>query len=300
MEPARDGGARAGRRLSGAGWAALAVAVVVPALPLLQLALRGEPEVTVAGPSFADAFDRDEIGPDWWSAGGPWRLRDGELRGAGTRNNPLWLRMRLPRDVAVEFTARSETATGSRPGDVKVEIFGDGREHASGYVLVLGGWGNTRSVIARKDEHGADRVERADLRVEPGRTYRMRIERRGQVLRWLVDGEEILRLDDPRPLEGPGHDRFGFSSWDADLFFDDLRIEAIPGGDRPAPAAPEGVAAQSVTVDCPGKVVPDIGGGQLPTNDVPAGHVGSAMQPEHTFTGTSNQPVAYARDATTP
>ena len=230
MGPARDGGAPAPRRLSRAGWAAVAVAVLLPALPFLQLLLRGEPAATVAGPSFADDFDRDEIGPDWWSAGGPWRLRGGELRGAGTRNNPLWLRMRLPRDVAVAFTARSETATGSRPGDVKVEIFGDGRDHASGYVLVLGGWGNTRSVIARQDEHGPDRVERADLCVEPGRTYRMRVERRGRVLRWLVDGEEILRFDDPRPLEGPGHDRFGFSSWDADLFFDDLRIEPLGRG----------------------------------------------------------------------
>jgi hypothetical protein len=189
--------------------------------------------VTVPGPAFEDRFERDEVGPDWWSAGGPWLVRGGELRGAGTRNNPLWLRMRLPVDVAVEFTARSETATGSRPGDVKIEIFGNGRDHASGYVLVFGGWGNATSVIARLDEHGADRVERSDRKVEPGRTYRMRIERRGGRLRWLVDGAELLVLDDPAPLSGPGHDRFAFSSWDADLFFDDLRIEPI--GPAPGP-----------------------------------------------------------------
>jgi hypothetical protein len=159
-------------------------------------------------------------------------IRNGELWGAGTRNDPLWLRMSLPRDVAIAFTARSETATGTRPGDVKVEVFGDGRTPGSGYVLVLGGWGGATSVIARMDEHGADRVERNDLRVEPGRTYRMRVERRGGVLRWLVDGEEFLRLDDPSPLAGPGHDRFGFSSWDADLFFDDLRIEPLRGEER--------------------------------------------------------------------
>jgi hypothetical protein len=144
--------------------------------------------------------------------------------------------MALPRDVVVEFSARSETATGTRPGDVKFEIFGDGRTAASGYVLVLGGWGNAVSAIARLDEHGADRVERTDRRAEPGRNYRMRVERRGRVLRWLVDGEEFLVLDDPSPLGGPGHDRFGFSSWDADLFFDDLRIEPLPvSPDPPRP-----------------------------------------------------------------
>ena len=161
-------------------------------------------------------------------------IRRGELWGAGTRNNPLWLAMALPHDVAVEFTARSETATGTRPGDIKLEIFGDGRAAASGYVLVFGGWGNAVSAIARRDEHGADRVERRDRKVEPGRTYRMRVERRGQVLRWLVDGEEFLVFQDPAPLAGPGHDRFGFSCWDADLFFDDLRIEPL----SPAPPRP--------------------------------------------------------------
>jgi hypothetical protein len=113
-------------------------------------------------------------------------------------------------------------ASGSRPGDVKLALFGNGRDHASDYVFVLGGWGNSDSVIARLDEHGSDR------KVEIGRNYRMRVERGGSRLRWLVDGQEFLGLDDPRPLEGAGHDRFGFSSWDADVFFDDLRVEPLP------------------------------------------------------------------------
>jgi hypothetical protein len=208
-------------------WLVTGGAVALAAAPFLSPLLAGEAPAHLAGPSFTDHFERREVGPDWWSTGGPWMVRRGELWGAGTRNNPLWLAMPLPRDVAVSFTARSETATGTRPGDIKIELFGDGRTAGSGYVLVLGGWGNAISVIARRDEHGADRVERSDRRVEPGRTYRMRVERRGQVLRWIVDGEEFLVLDDPAPLSGPGHDRFGFSSWDADLFFDDLRVEPL-------------------------------------------------------------------------
>lgn len=215
-------------------WALLVAAVALASAPLLQLPFRGEAPATLPGPGFEDRFERPEVGPHWWSTGGPWMIRRGELWGAGTRNNPLWLEMPLPRDVAVAFTARSETATGTRPGDIKVEIFGDGRAAASGYVLVFGGWGNAVSTIARLDEHGPDRVERRDRRVEPGHTYRMRVERRGRVLRWLVDGEEFLAIDDPTPLSGPGHDRFGFSSWDADLFFDDLRIEPL----SPVPPPP--------------------------------------------------------------
>ncbi len=220
------------------GWLGTGAAMALATAPLLSPLVRGEAPTTLPGPSFADDFERSEVGPDWWSTGGPWMIRDGELWGAGARNNPLWLGMALPRDVAVEFTARSETATGTRPGDIKFEIFGDGRAAGSGYVLVLGGWGNAVSAIARLDEHGAGRVERTDRPVEPGRTYRMRLERSGTVLRWYVDGEEFLAFDDPAPLDGPGHDRFGFSSWDADLFFDGLRIEPLAPAARPITPRP--------------------------------------------------------------
>jgi len=42
-----------------------------------------------------------------------------------------------------------------------------------------------------------------------------------------VDGEELMRLDDPEPLRGRGHDHFGFNDWEAKLAFDDLRITPL-------------------------------------------------------------------------
>jgi len=216
-----------GRPLSWRGWLAVGAAVVAANAAFLQLWLRPAPLVTVPGPRFSDDFQRPRLGRDWWSAGGQWQIRAGELWAPAARNNPLWLRMRLPRDVAIDFDARSETSSGPRAGDIKFEVFGNGRDHASGYVLVLGGWGNQISAIARLDEHGADRKERADFKVVPGQRYHIRVERRGRELRWYVDGDLFLAFDDPAPLEGEGHDRFGFSSWDADLFFDHLRIEPL-------------------------------------------------------------------------
>lgn len=215
------------RPLSRRGWIAVAAALAAANLPLLHHLVRGEAGAAVKGTDHRDDFQRDRIGPDWFATGGHWRIAGGELWSPKARNNPLWLRLKLPRDVAVEFDARSETAAGPRAGDIKFEIFGDGRDHASGYVCIFGGWGNQISVIARLDEHGADRRERRDVKVVPGRTYHMRVERAGRELRWLVDGEPFLTFDDPRPLEGPGHDRFGFSSWEADVFFDNLVIRPL-------------------------------------------------------------------------
>jgi hypothetical protein len=215
------------RPLSWRGWAALGLCVVGGSAALVHHALRGEAPVAVAGPRHEERFERAALGDEWFTTGMHWRVAGGELWAPGARNNPLWLRLALPRDVAVEFHARSETGGGDRGGDIKFEIFGDGRNHASGYVCIFGGWGNRLSAIARLDEHGPDRQERSDVRVEPGRRYHMRVERQGGTLRWFVDRELFLEYDDPRPLAGPGHDRFGFSGWTSDVFFDDLLVEPL-------------------------------------------------------------------------
>jgi hypothetical protein len=227
-ESALEGrGADPDRPLSWRGRGALVACVLAASAAHFHLALRGEAPVSIRGPRFEERFERESLGPDYFTTGMHWRIDHGELWAPEAKNNPLWLRMRLPPEVAVEFDARSETTTGDRKGDIKFEIFGDGRNHASGYVCIFGGWNNTVSVIARQDEHGALRKERKDRKVEAHRTYHMRVERRGQRLRWLIDGEPFLEYDDPHPLTGPGHDRFAFSGWAADLFFDNLRVEPL-------------------------------------------------------------------------
>lgn len=239
------------------GWAILAGAVLVFQLPLIARALRGQQPVTVSIPYSDDFSDPQTVRKNFWSTGGLWRVINGELYSPGVKNNPLWLQGSLPRDVAVEFDVRPM----GLEGDVKVEIFGDGLNHASGYVLIHGGWNNRMSIIARLDEHGLPlpqlhakaqrkaqelkmsnaglvetgifrpdtrmRVEGQHQPVQVGRTYRWRIERRGSLLRWFIDGQPYMEFEDPFPLEGKGHDRFGFSSWEASLYFDNLRVEPL-------------------------------------------------------------------------
>jgi len=203
-------------------WLPILALVALLNIPFLHLALTGPAPVTAQLP-FEDTFDRADLGPAWSSLGGAWRIVDGAVHAPGVRNNPLWLQAALPRDVVVEFDVRSLAPDG----DIKFEIFADGVRHASGYVCIFGGWKNTASVLARLDEHGRDRKERRDRKVERGRTYRMRVERRGSKLSWFIDNEPFLEWDDSAPLYGEGHDRFGFSAWEVDLLFDNLRVEAI-------------------------------------------------------------------------
>ena len=253
------------------------VAVVIAAvqLPFLHAALRGAAPIAAAVP-FQDKFDRATLGEAWWSNGGLWRIVDGHLYSPGVGNNPLWLKARLPPDVRIEFDVRSE----GPDGDVKWEMFGDGRNHSTGYLFLFGAWRNRESRICKLDEHaltqdearaqlaaaarplprqmdfleavqqpflrwGARRdlerlekgeywqrdtpfvVKRTDLKVERGRTYHVVVTKQGGRLRWEMDGQPALEMNDPAPLSGSGHDRFGFSSWANDTYFDNLSIAPL-------------------------------------------------------------------------
>jgi hypothetical protein len=189
-----------------------------------------EPRSPTVGRRFEDHFDRAELGADWRVTGEGWRIEGGALRGQGARNHPLWLRRKLPRDARIEFDAWSD----SPAGDLKCEVWGDGSSHAvqasytaSSYVVIFGGWNNSYNVIARMDEHAPDRRQRVGPRVEMGRHYHFTIERRGRVLRWLLDGAPMLEWDDPDPLAGPGHEYFAFNDWDAVVHFDNLVITPL-------------------------------------------------------------------------
>jgi hypothetical protein len=247
------------QELTRRGWAIIAAIIALVQLPLIHYFLiRSPPKAVVSLPYSDDFSDPTTVAKNYWNSGGHWRVENGELVSPGVKNNPLWLRANLPPDVAVEFDVKSMSVEG----DIKVEIFGDGTDHASGYVLIHGGWNNSKSIIARRDEHGptyealkqmaAVKARRENLPkndvvatgvfqedtgmtvevpqhkpVEKGKVYHWRIERRGSLLRWLIDGNVYLEFDDPFPLTGKGHERFGPSSWDSHLIFDNLKVEAL-------------------------------------------------------------------------
>jgi hypothetical protein len=190
---------------------------------------------------FSDRFDRTAVGPDWRATGDGFRIQDGALCVSEARNHGLWLAHRLPQRVRIEFDAWAR----SPEGDIKVELFGDGRsfarddryDHATGYVAVFGGWDNSRHVLARLDEHGKDRLEvllsqgaedpRA-LPVVPDRAYHFVFERRSiDRLTWTVNGVALLEYRDPTPLLGEAHAYFGFNDWTAPVCFDNLEILAF-------------------------------------------------------------------------
>ena len=173
------------------------------------------------------------LGDVFYVTGDGYQGERGALSAHGAHNHPLWLRRKLPRDVRIDLDAWS---TDPR-GDLKVEVLGDGHSYdpdggrytATGYEVIFGGWSNTRSIIARLDEHGNDMVQRTEPKVVANQHYHWRIERRHNAITWFIDdlATPFLRYEDPRPLDGTGHEYFGFNNWETDTWFDNLVITPL-------------------------------------------------------------------------
>jgi hypothetical protein len=205
----------------------LALAAVV----LLGCKVKDPPPVKE---KWTDTFgDRSSIGGNYYKTGGGYQIENGALSAKGGRNHPMWLRKKLPRDVQIDLVAWSN----SPDGDIKVEIFGDGRSFdpdgggytSSGYVLIFGGWKNSKSMIAKGNEHGTELVERTQPRVVPRQKYQFRIVRKAKKLTWYIDdmANPFLEYDDPRPYAGAGHEYFAFNNWESDVWFDDLTVTPL-------------------------------------------------------------------------
>jgi len=190
---------------------------------------------------FEDAFDRVELGPDWHALGPAWKITGGRLCVKGARNKGIWLLRKLPLNARIEFDAYAESADG----DIKAELWGDGASGATGtsynnatsYLAILGGWKNTKHVLARIDEHAKDRLEidvdpnSDDERarpVSPGQPYHFKVERAdGKTIEWSVNGAVYFERSDQEPLAGAGHEHLGFNDWDAPVCFDNLKITPL-------------------------------------------------------------------------
>ncbi len=184
--------------------------------------------------SYVDDFNRGGLGPDYNRTGGGYRIAGGVLNAKGAHNHPLWLARKLPAgDLQIDLDAWST----SPDGDIKIELYGDGKSYdpdgnryqATGYVLVLGGWKNSKSIIARMDEHGDEMATRTQPAVVANQHYHWRIIRRHDTIEWFVDDltTPFLRYQDALPLAGRGHEYLAFNNWETDTWFDNLVIKRL-------------------------------------------------------------------------
>ena len=182
-----------------------------------------KPRIPAIDAPFTDKFERVDLGPDWLDTSHGARIKDGKLNLVRAYNHPVWLRRKLPRNVQIDFDAVSQ----SPAGDLKVELFGDGesfdpdkgRYDPTSYMIVFGGWNNSKSIISRLGEHDEAVKAARDRQGSPaagghGRTYHFTITRRGGLIDWKLDGAPYLSLGRSRAAGRSGtrifrHQRLG-------------------------------------------------------------------------------------------
>jgi hypothetical protein len=94
------------------------------------------------------------------------------------------------------------------PRDLNITVSGDGRDLASGYSFLFGGWNNTATRILR----GTQTVAETDQVLLPSSaTYHglahhkwfcLRVEKTGDTISYYVDRKLALQYKDPKPLSG--------------------------------------------------------------------------------------------------
>lgn len=166
---------------------------------------------------FSDDFNRKTLGPAWTSKKpSVWKIVDNRLFVSNAHNHGLWLERLLPPRTRVEFDSEAASATV----DMKCEIFATKPLHETGYIIIMGGWHNQLSIIARLDEHGKDRL--ATTRVgKQNKVYHWAIVRTGSTVQWYMDGKLFMHYPDKDPIKGM---YFGFNDWEAPVYFDNLKI----------------------------------------------------------------------------
>jgi hypothetical protein len=178
---------------------------------------------------FSDDFERAELGEKYTVLGGDWKIENGVVVSSKAENKNLVLSgVDLPQNAVVELTMWS----GSEAVDVKFNLWGDGKvhDHGDGYSFILGGWANRISVISKLHEHEKGRSQDKKTRWKQGEKYKVKVERKGEKIRWYVNGKPYLDYVDNDPLKVKGgYSKLSFGNWRSKVHFDDLKIYKVKG-----------------------------------------------------------------------
>ena len=195
------------RRLVLAWGTGAALAILVPVLLLVgeqlkQYAAWGAP---ILVEDFQDESWRSRWQP---TAGSAFAVRDGRLVSASKNHAVAFYKRQLSGSVALEF--EGEMLSGSTPCDLSV-LWLEGTptaattdQPARGWMIQAGAFANSFCAIYRCQDGERTQVARAPIRLDSGRSYRIRAELDGTRIRLLIDGQPCLDYENEIPV-APGH-----------------------------------------------------------------------------------------------
>jgi len=172
-------------------------------------------EARMSGGNFYDyTFYRAPT--DWTVSGGTWDMTSrwdcspnwSWYGGWSDRIAAIWNKHSFSGDFVVEVYAACKRDTGGykHPRDINITVTGDGRDLASGYSCIFGGWNNTSTRILRGGKTVAETSQVLLPKDYQGQAHHkwfcLRVEKTGDTVAFYVDRKLALQYKDPAPLSG--------------------------------------------------------------------------------------------------
>ncbi|MDQ3815936.1 MAG: PA14 domain-containing protein, partial [Armatimonadota bacterium] len=172
-------------------------------------------DVRITGGNFYDyTFYRAPT--DWLVSGGTWDMTSrwdcspnwSWYGGWSERIAAIWNKHSFSGDYVVEVFAACKRDVGGykHPRDINITIAGDGRDLASGYSCIFGGWNNTFTRILRGTRTVGETSQvllPKNYQAEAHRKwFCLRVEKTGDTISFFIDRKLVLKYKDPMPLAG--------------------------------------------------------------------------------------------------
>lgn len=175
---------------------------------------------------FSDDFPTGAIDDRWEVTGGEWRAENGVLTGCyrGNGGGLIYSRTPFPGDIILEFTGRMVPPCDN---DLNFTFRADGWDYARndasiGYIGGLNGWWTRQAGLEKYP--GCRLQALSGFKAESGHSYRIQTGIVKNTCFLAVDGELVVTLSDPNPIEDERCARVGLGTYCSRIEFSAFRI----------------------------------------------------------------------------
>ena len=183
-------------------------------------------EITPGELLFADDF-RDPALAKWEITGGEWIAGDGTCLGRYREDGGglIYSRAQIPGDVLLDFYG---TILGPCNNDLNFSYRARGWDYEKndadiGYISGLNGWYRQLAGIERYPELKLQSLCE-NFRAVPDKEYHLQAGIIGNICFLAVDGQMLLTLTDPDPIDRPDCNRVGLGTFCSQIRFRDFRV----------------------------------------------------------------------------
>lgn len=176
---------------------------------------------------FCDDFTDPDLTKRWEVTGGDWECKDGICKGVYRENGGglIYTHEQFPGDIMLDFYGKIIPPCHN---DLNWSFRAKGWDYKAndadiGYIAGLNGWWIDRTGIERYPECKL-RSLCESFKAEPGREYHIQTGIVGSICFLAVDGQMIITMGDPDPINAPDCNRVGLGTYCSQIEFRDFKV----------------------------------------------------------------------------